>query len=612
MTMKQRWGCIRFAFRLCRNHSRKIFVYTVLRALFAAALGLIPTVFSALLIQELTGAQEKATLLLYAVLLAGLTALVGFLSRLCEKAFHDQVRLLHDEEARLFEEYMAGADYELLEDKDFCTAVNAYSVIYNNNGGIFGNLWLFFYDFLYGCLSLAFSLGILARPVYLCLFALDGKRFITSPASTVLLLAAVLLLGGVMLWLGGRSAKVNNGMMQAYNNIYGIFAYWFDFSGNYQNGKEIRLYAAQPLIGDMQRQWTEDWLAMSRRLTARTNRYSSALLFMQGLLMGVLYLYVALKAGAGVFDVSSFALFLGGASMLASGIGGIGSVTMLLGTSAVQIGTFKQIVETPQRIAKGTLPVEKRDDNRYDIAFQNVSFCYPGSDTEVLHQISVRLRIGSHVAVVGENGSGKTTFIKLLCRLYDVSEGSITLNDIDIKKYDPREYRSLFSVVFQDYQLFAVPLAQNVASSLAIEDAKLWDCLEKAGIAERVRRLPQKEQTALYQDLDENGVEISGGEAQKLALARALYKDAPFVILDEPTAALDPIAEFEVYRRFSALVGDKTAVYISHRLSSCRFCDTILVFDKGRIVQAGSHEELLAAEGKYRDLWQAQAGYYGG
>ena len=207
---------------------------------------------------------------------------------------------------------------------------------------------------------------------------------------------------------------------------------------------------------------------MSRRLTARTNRYSSALLFMQGLLTGVLYLYVALKAGAGVFDVSSFALFLGGASMLASGIGGIGSVTMLLGTSAVQINTFRQIVETPQRIAKGTLPVEKRDDNQYDIAFQNVSFRYPGSDTEVLHNISVRLCIGSHVAVVGENGSGKTTFIKLLCRLYDVSNGSITLNGIDIKKYNPREYRSLFSVVFQDYQLFSVPLAQNVASNLRI------------------------------------------------------------------------------------------------------------------------------------------------
>ena len=232
--------------------------------------------------------------------------------------------------------------------------------------------------------------------------------------------------------------------------------------------------------------------------------------------MGVLYLYVALKAGAGVFDVSSFALFLGGASMLASGVGGIGSVTMLLGTSAVQIGTFKQIVETPQRIAKGTLPVEKRDDNRYDIAFQNVSFRYPGSDTEVLHKISVRLRIGSHVAVVGENGSGKTTFIKLLCRLYDVSEGSITLNDIDIKKYDPREYRSLFSVVFQDYQLFAVPLAQNVASSLAIEDAKLWDCLEKAGIAERVRRLPQKEQTALLVIMERDEVSPSLGQAKRL------------------------------------------------------------------------------------------------
>ena len=169
---------------------------------------------------------------------------------------------------------------------------------------------------------------------------------------------------------------------------------------------------------------------------------------------------------------------------------------------------------------------------------------------------------------------------------------------------------SLFSVVFQDFKLFSVPLSQNVTTSLEYDEEKLFRCLDKAGILGRVEEMPLKENSVLYKDFDDRGIGISGGEAQKLALARALYKDAPFVILDEPTAALDPVSEFEIYKRFNSLVEDKTAVYISHRLSSCRFCNEIYVFDGGRLVQKGSHEELVNMPGKYRELWTAQSVYY--
>ncbi len=213
--------------------------------------------------------------------------------------------------------------------------------------------------------------------------------------------------------------------------------------------------------------------------------------------------------------------------------------------------------------------------------------------------------------MVGLNGSGKTTFIKLLCRLYDPQEGVITLNGIDIKKYDYEEYMTLFSVVFQDFCVFSFPLGQNVTTSLEYDEQKVWRCLEQAGFAERAEKMPKGLDTALYKDFEEDGVEISGGEAQKIALARALYKDAPFIVLDEPTAALDPVSEHEIYERFNQFVGAKTAIYISHRLSSCRFCDQIAVFDHGRLIQTGSHDELLADEqGKYHELWHAQAQYY--
>ena len=247
----------------------------------------------------------------------------------------------------------------------------------------------------------------------------------------------------------------------------------------------------------------------------------------------------------------------------------------------------------------------------YEIECRDVSFRYPGTDTWALRHVNLKFRVGERLAVVGKNGSGKTTFIKLLCRLYDPTEGEILLNGIDIRKYSYEEYLSLFSVVFQDFKLFSFELGQNVAASVEVDEERARACLEQAGFGTRLQELPKGLYTSLYKDFEEDGVEISGGEAQKIALARALYKDAPFLVLDEPTAALDPVAEYEVYTGFNRMVGNRTAVYISHRLSSCRFCDEIVVFDEGQIVQRGSHEALVSQEdGLYARLWNAQAQYY--
>ena len=213
------------------------------------------------------------------------------------------------------------------------------------------------------------------------------------------------------------------------------------------------------------------------------------------------------------------------------------------------------------------------------------------------------------MAVVGRNGAGKTTFIKLLCGLYEPTEGRITLNGVDIRKYKPDEYRDLFGVVFQDFRLFSFRVWENVATGYERDDGRLWKALYQAGAQEFVKNMPEGLETLLYKDTGE-GVEISGGEAQKLAIARALYKDGALVVLDEPTAALDPLAEAEVYARFDEMTEGKTSIYISHRMSSCRFCDDIMVFDDGRIAERGSHETLLAAGGLYSQLWNAQAKYY--
>ena len=260
---------------------------------------------------------------------------------------------------------------------------------------------------------------------------------------------------------------------------------------------------------------------------------------------------------------------------------------------------------------KVKLPVEKRSDNMYQIEFKNVSFKYPGTESYALKNFSLTLKIGEKLAIVGMNGSGKTTMIKLLCRLYDPDEGEILLNGVDIRKFRQDEYSRLFSVVFQDYQLFSFMLAENVAVSESFDSDRVVSCLKQAGFDERLKGLKDGIESYLYKDFEDNGIEISGGEPQKIAIARAVYKDAPFILMDEPTAALDPISEYEIYSGFDRMVGDKTAIYISHRLSSCRFCEKIAVFHEGELIQTGTHDELLQDKsGKYFEMWNAQAKYY--
>ena len=327
---------------------------------------------------------------------------------------------------------------------------------------------------------------------------------------------------------------------------------------------------------------------------------------------GVIYLFAGLKALGGAFGVGSVTQYVGALAGLAQGSTTLLEVMGVLRTNAEFLRDTYQFLDTPNNMYQGSLTTEKRSDRKYEIEFRDVSFKYPGTDTWALRHVSMKFDVGERLAVVGENGSGKTTFIKLLCRLYDPTEGEILLNGIDIRKYRYDNYLDLFSVVFQDFRLLAQPLGQNVAASVEYDREKAAECLERAGFGRRLAELPRGLDTCLYRDFEDDGVEISGGEAQKIALARVLYRDAPFIVLDEPTAALDPEAEAEVYTKFNDIVEDKTAIYISHRLSSCRFCDEIMVFDKGEIVQRGTHETLLERrDGLYARLWSAQAEQYG-
>ena len=400
-----------------------------------------------------------------------------------------------------------------------------------------------------------------------------------------------------------------------------MYAWEFAVRGDYlyQNGKDVRIYQAQELL----KHYTYDRLQekenkeISSWLPAKgaAGRYALSN-GLQGVMQAGAYLLAVFAALSGGMPVGSVVLLAGCLSGLFSELSAtVFRYEELCLTAKKQAGV-SEFLSLSDEMYKGSLPLEKRRDNHYEIEFRNVSFRYPGSEEYALRQVSIKLSVGERLAIVGRNGSGKTTLIKLLCRLYDPDEGEILLGGVNIQKFRREEYVRLFSVIFQDYRLTSLGLAENIAVSKEYEEKKILACLEAAGFGERLQTLGEAGMGVyLYKDYTDDGIELSGGEAQKLAIARAVYKDAPFLLLDEPTAALDPFAEADLYESFDTITcqagSPKTTIYISHRLSSCKFCDRIAVFQAGRLVQYGGHEELVAdKEGEYARLWEKQAQYY--
>lgn len=380
---------------------------------------------------------------------------------------------------------------------------------------------------------------------------------------------------------------------------------------NYPMGKDIRIFNMFEMIhNNYDKHMNEAKKFYDMFYYEKIKNKETCNLLSNSIYMYIAYIIVILKILAGSITIGELTKYIGAISIFNTALINIIDVNRRIELQTEFVKVFNEFINMDNKKTTGSLRVEKRENNVYEIEFHDVSYKYPNGEDYTLKHISCKLTVKNKIAVVGKNGAGKTTFIKLLCRLYDPTEGYITLNGIDIKKYDYDEYLSIFSVVFQDFNLFAFPVGENIAANRNVEEDKVWQCLRLCGAADRVKKMPQNIKTNLYK-YDEEGVEISGGEAQKIAIARALYKDAPFVILDEPTSALDPISEFEIYSKFNELVEDKTSIFISHRMSSCRFCDDIIVFDSGKIIQRGNHDTLIKDENNvYSSLYKAQAKYY--
>ena len=601
----------RKAFRLLnlvRTMDASILPQSILQAMLEAWSPYVSLFFTARLIDRLMAGNFQAAAW-SALWLLGSSLVLGlltdyFTSRrnlLGNQMFHGLTRLLREKAMDL--------NYATISDPDVAKSVTSTEQFSRFHGGLFG-LVTQFQSLLKSMLS---ALTALVLIVSLCLAPTRNGGLLTVLCSPLPNLISLGLVVGGTCYLSSRvnrryQSQEHQNSVEHVDAENGLSYLLMQVFCNIDAGKVIRLYD----MGDMLKENYRRYMDIARPVYVKMCKSERAFHLLNTALAGVssiyAYLLVLLKVMAGAVSIGSFTQYVGALAAFQNDISRILYSSMRVRRMVSYLGHFLDFLAL-KSTHTGTIPTEKRQDHVYEIEFHHVSFAYPGSTEPVLKDLSCKLTLKHKMAVVGLNGAGKTTFIKLLCRLYDPTEGYITLNGVDIRKYDYRQYQALFGVVFQDFQLFPFPVGQNVAASLHFDEERLWRCLEQAGVADRVRAMGQKLETPISA-VDEAGENVSGGEAQKLAIARALYKDAPFVVLDEPTAALDPLSEYEIYSRFDALVRDKTSIYISHRMSSCRFCQDILVFQEGRLVERGSHETLLEAKGLYASLWNAQAQYY--
>lgn len=576
-----------------------MYVLTAVCSLVEALEGFGMILLSSVLLNQLMEGRAIKELL---VLMAALVAAYGVLN--FAKQALQQWRLARVEDLiirhrRMVTEKVFSVPFENMERSEF---IELLSTIRLNDQNY--SLVTLTMENLYTFLKNVFSV-LVAIYSFISLFGviqrLGGSAFLVS----VLILGTfVLIVGstGYIVWRKKQNAvtmqKLNDELMRL--NQAG-FAMGQVVEG-YAYGKHIRIGQMQERILQDEKKEVDNIQEFLKHYFNLDLGISVAGDVSSMLISGMIYFTVGVVALAGGLGVGSIIWYAGVVQRLLEGIRSlvfeVGSLQShcirqqpifeLLDIASSSDGDAAQVPDFPEHV----------------IEFEDVSFAYPDTNRMILEHVNLRLSGQERIALVGRNGCGKSTLIKLLCRLYDPTEGRILLDGVDIRTFPRQEYMKMLSVVFQDFHIFADSLAGNIAMADTVDREYAASIVDRVGLG-----LTDLDQP-LLRHLDEKGIEVSGGEGQKIAIARALYKDAPLVILDEPTAALDPLAESEIYEKFNLLVEGKLALFISHRLSSCRFCDRILVMQDGRIAQDGSHEELASSEGLYQQMWNAQKQYY--
>lgn len=576
-----------------------------------AGLPYVGIVYGCNILNALVEKQAKSNIMNMVYQLLGITFIMTLLFHILDKAgnaMRDSIRYRIKTD---ISRKAAELDYQDLESQESMQLLTAALEGEKESGGIY---W--FSDklgVLIGDVASIIYAFIVLVPILMQEQSVQGsgiERALNSKWIIYVIFLMNLLSMFLFMWISKRGNKKQYEIYEESLDAIRKDDYFYrEILSKYTTGKEIRLYGLKDLLlRDMTAVWDEKCDIQKRKLEIQ-EKIKIRYLVVQAVLLVISYTVIGVRGVSGIITGAEVVKY-------------VSALTALGGACQYMVEHFENVLlnmqylhhyyeylELPNRKHTGTCSVSAIDEKELEITFENVSFQYPGGEKESLKNVNLTFHYGEKIALVGPNGAGKTTLILLLCRLYEPTEGRILLNGVDIREYDYEEYLGLFGVVFQDFKLFAMTVAENVATGAQYDAKEVREMLGKAGVLERVQEMEQGIENQLY-NVGIKGVEVSGGEAQKIAIARALYKKAPFIILDEPTSALDPVAEYEIYSGFDRLIEHRMAVYISHRMSSCRFCERIIVLKDGQVKEEGTHDELLQKDGIYAMMWNVQAKNY--
>lgn len=584
------WFMIKLAWT---SGEKKVIVLSLLSALFAVALNLINLYVSPTILSVVERQASVTELIVTIVVFVAALMLVSAASSYVNKnTLYGRISV-RCEIINLLNRKMATTSYQNISDERFKTLKIKVQETIGSNKAATEAVWTTLTDLTTNIVGFAFYVVLMSS---------------IQP----LLLLAILATTVVSYFVSNRLSEWGYKHREE-ESEYSTQIYYLDRqSSDLTVAKDIRIFGLRSWLDDLYAKSMASYTAFKRKEQGVYIWASVTDLVLTFLRNAIAYAYlIGLVIGNGL-SVSEFLLFFGAVGGFTAWVSGILGGFNTLHKQSLDISSVRECLEFPEpfKFEDGE-PIKAEENRLYEIRLENVSYRYPGADKDTLTNINLTLRPGEKLAVVGLNGAGKTTLIKLICGFLDPTEGRILLDGKDIRDYNRRDYYKMFSAVFQEFSLLAGTIATNVAQdSEGFDMERVKDCVEKAGLRKKIESLKDGYETYLNREVFEDAILLSGGETQRLMLARALYKNAPFIVLDEPTAALDPIAESEMYQKYNEMTSGKSSIYISHRLASTRFCDRIIMIADGGIGEEGTHEELLKAGGKYAELYEIQSKYY--
>lgn len=588
LSTRETLGNVGFVWKYLYRANKALFYVRIPLMLLDTATTVVSIFFLRIILNELEKRGDMKTVIFYSVALAAANFTVSFVKRIFSVYDRRQLERTGYNIKLMLAKAVSKMPFSDIEEprmKDFISLAEGS----NSFSGI-----------------IDFSTGLVGAIINVITYA--SIVLYVQPLILVLIAAVVVI--QTVIYKIKRSNEYKWRVLQA--PVVRRMIYFINILTDIRVGKEMRVYELQDYFTEKADKYLEEeCMPVVKKAIFQGNGLYYLTETAKVVQKFFIYLILAVKVVFQGMLIGDFSMYLSGANQLANCLGGVVGCFSNLMTCGNFAKEFRYCIELSEEkrdaFGKETVP----EGTELSIEFKNVSFKYPHTDNYVLKDISFKLNAGERLSLVGVNGSGKSTLVKLICRFYEPTEGDIYIGGVNSKTLSADEYARLLGVVFQDFKLFSFSIKENIAMNMGDDSEKIGCSIENSGLEQKIESLENGIETSVYKDFDENGVEFSGGEGQKLAIARAVYKDAPIIILDEPTAALDPIAEYEVYSHFNDLSSGKTAIYISHRLSSTRFTDKIAVLSDGVLKEFGSHNKLMALEdGLYREMFDMQAQYY--